>query len=145
MDSPQGCYAPGNGSGRENRGSPIYSAWLYGHAASPTPVARGLRLVVAWSTALAFARTLWARHPHWNFRGCRVRFMLRPGRSLAPLERTFTLELSPVRSPRTDVEYDYVGRQPVPTAGLTPASHAALWAAQCPLYPFLSPLSPVRN
>src|ERR1700752_1516528 len=62
--------------------------------------------------------------------------MLRPGRLLALLQRTFTFELSPVGSPRTDVEYDYVGRQPVPTTGLPPASHAALWAAQCPLFPF---------
>ena len=61
--------------------------------------------------------------------------MLRPGRLLAPLKRTFTFELSPVGSPRTDVEYDYVGRQPVPTTGLPPASHAALWAAQCPGFP----------
>jgi hypothetical protein len=64
--------------------------------------------------------------------------MLRPGRLLALLKRTFTPELAPVGSPRTNVEYDYVGRQPVPTTGLAPASHAALWAAQCPL--FLPPL-----
>jgi DNA-binding NtrC family response regulator len=55
--------------------------------------------------------------------------MLRPGRLLALLKRTFTPELSPVGSPRADVEYDYVGRQPAPTTGLPPASHAALWAA----------------
>ena len=66
------------------------------------------------------------------FRGCRVRLALRPGRLLALLKRTFTLELSPVGSPRAGVEYDYVGRQPVPTTGLPPASHAALWAALCP-------------
>jgi len=33
-------------------------------------------------------------------------------------------------SPRIGVEYDYVGKQPIPTAGLSPASPPALWAAQ---------------
>src|SRR5438093_12688598 len=64
--------------------------------------------------------------------------MLRPGRLLALPERTFTPELSPVGSPRAGVEYDYVGRQPVPTTGLAPASHAALWAAHS--RPFFRPL-----
>ena len=43
--------------------------------------------------------------------------------------RTFTLELSPPGSPQIDVEYDYTGRQPAPAAGLPPARHAAVWAA----------------
>src|SRR5439155_26862001 len=43
--------------------------------------------------------------------------------------RTFTFELSPPELPQQDVEYDYAGRQPVPAAGLPPAGHAALWAA----------------
>ena len=55
--------------------------------------------------------------------------MLRPGELLALLTRTFTFELSPPGSPRRGVEYNYVGKQPIPTAGLAPASHAALWAA----------------
>ena len=37
--------------------------------------------------------------------------MLRPGRWLALPSRTFTLELSPGRSPAPDVEYDYVDKQ----------------------------------
>ena len=55
--------------------------------------------------------------------------MLRPGRLLALLTRTFTFELPPRGSPQGGVEYNYVGKQPIPTAGLAPASHAALWAA----------------
>ena len=43
--------------------------------------------------------------------------------------RTFTFELSPRESPQRGVEYDYAGRQPAPAAGLPPARHAALWAA----------------
>ena len=43
--------------------------------------------------------------------------------------RTFTPELSPARSPSSDVGYDYMGTQPTPMAGLTPARHAAPWAA----------------
>ena len=43
--------------------------------------------------------------------------------------RTFTFELSPPESPQRDVEYHYTGRQPAPAAGLSPARHAALWAA----------------
>lgn len=43
--------------------------------------------------------------------------------------RTFTTELSPDGSPRTDVGYNYLGKQSIPRTGLTPAKHAALWAA----------------
>src|SRR5713101_4456723 len=55
--------------------------------------------------------------------------MLRPASWLALLSRTFTLELSLAGSPRANVEYDYVGKQSIPTAGLSPASPTALWAA----------------
>ncbi len=43
--------------------------------------------------------------------------------------RTFTFELSPPESPHRGVEYNYAGNQPIPAAGLSPARHAALWAA----------------
>ena len=43
--------------------------------------------------------------------------------------RTFTFELSPPESPHQGVEYNYAGNQPIPAAGLSPARHAALWAA----------------
>ena len=72
---------------------------------------------------------------HWKFRGCRVHSfpspqeLLRPASWLALLSRTFTFELAPTRSPSISVEYDYVDKQSIPTAGLSPASPTALWAA----------------
>src|SRR5271154_4589977 len=55
--------------------------------------------------------------------------MLRPASWLALLSRTFTFELALAGSPRANVEYDYVGKQSIPTTGLSPASPTALWAA----------------
>src|SRR5262249_39537214 len=40
-----------------------------------------------------------------------------------------TIELALDGSPRTSVDYDYAGKQPIPAAGLSPARHTALWAA----------------
>jgi hypothetical protein len=56
--------------------------------------------------------------------------ILRPASWLALLSRTFTFELALAGSPRTNVEYDYVGKQSIPTTGLSPASPTALWAAE---------------
>ena len=62
--------------------------------------------------------------PHWKFRGCRVHSfpspqeLLRPASWLALLSRTFTFELVPTRSPSISVEYDYVDKQSIPTAGI---------------------------
>jgi hypothetical protein len=56
--------------------------------------------------------------------------VLRPASWLALLSRTFTFELALAGSPRTNVEYDYVGKQSIPTTGLSPASPTALWAAE---------------
>ena len=56
--------------------------------------------------------------------------MLRPASWLALLTRTFTFELALAGSPRANVEYDYVGKQSIPTTGLSPASPTALWAAE---------------
>jgi hypothetical protein len=56
--------------------------------------------------------------------------MLRPASWLALLSRTFTFELSLAGSPRANVEYDYVGKQSIPTTGLSPASPTTLWAAE---------------
>jgi hypothetical protein len=56
--------------------------------------------------------------------------MLRPASWLALFSRTFTFELSLAGSPRANVEYDYVGKQLIPTTGLSPASPTALWAAE---------------
>src|SRR3972149_6062217 len=43
--------------------------------------------------------------------------------------RTFTTELALAGSPRTNVGYHYLGTQSTPMAGLAPARHAAVWAA----------------
>ena len=43
------------------------------------------------------------------FRGCKVRFMLRPAGLLTLQKRIFTLELSPKGSPPSGVEYNYAG------------------------------------
>jgi hypothetical protein len=104
----------------------------------PTPIPRWPRRVpmtVASAPVLAFAMVSRARRPHWEFRGCRVhsfppRELLRPAGWLALLSRTFTFELAPIGSPSIGVEYDYVGKQSIPTAGLSPASPTALWAAR---------------
>ena len=61
--------------------------------------------------------------------------MLRPASWLALRSRTFTFELSLAGSPRANVEYDYVGKQSIPTTGLSPASPTALWAAEQSLPP----------
>ena len=66
--------------------------------------------------------------------------MLRPASWLALLSRTFTFELSLAGSPRTNVEYDYMGKQSIPTAGLSPASPTALWAAEQRMTQFPFPL-----
>ena len=65
--------------------------------------------------------------------------MLRPASWLALLSRTFTFELSLAGSPRANVEYDYVGKQSIPTTGLSPASPTALWAAEPDLTPSMTP------
>lgn len=41
----------------------------------------------------------------------------------------FTIKLSPCKSPFHDVDYDYAGIRSIPATGLSPARHAALWAA----------------
>jgi hypothetical protein len=73
---------------------------------------RRLLLAVASPSMVAFAVIGAARHPHYCFRGCKVRFMLRPGELLALLTRTFTFELSPPGSPRRGVEYGMVKTRP---------------------------------
>ena len=123
------------GLGWESRGSPIYSAGLCSRAASHTPVAPksasdccfllgfSLRPGVTGSTT-----TLDVSRLQSSFRA-RFVLILRPASWLALLSRTFTFELAPAGSPRTGVEYDYVGKQSIPTTGLSPASPTALWAA----------------
>src|SRR5260370_6657353 len=93
-------------------------------------------MTITSSSVLAFTYDGQVRRPHWTFRGCRVHselkfvLLLRPASWLALLSRTFTFELALAGSPRTSVEYDYVGKQSIPTTGLSPASPTALWAAE---------------
>jgi hypothetical protein len=61
------------------------------------------------SATFHFNRYMWL-----GFRGCSVRFMLRPGSLACPSPtRTFTFELSFHESPRWTVEYDYAARQSI--------------------------------
>ena len=86
------------------------------------PVRRGSAPAIAPRTS-RFTRGV-------HFRGCKVRFMLRPGKSLAPHRHgTFTSKLSSPRSPDGDVGYNYAGKQSIPATGLPPVGHAALQAA----------------
>src|SRR5271157_3571767 len=93
-------------------------------------------MTVPSSSVLAFTTLLRVRRSRWSFRGCRVHselkpeLILRPASLLALLTRTFTFELALAGSPRASVEYNYVGKQSIPTTGLSPASPTALWAAE---------------
>jgi len=128
----------------ESRGSPIYSAGLCSRAASLTPVAPksandccflfgiSLHLPVTGS-----AITLVVSRLQSSLRAY-FALMLRPASWLALLSRTFTFELALAGSPRTNVEYDYVGKQSIPTTGLSPASPTALWAAEPDLTPAMT-------
>ena len=76
-------------------------------------------MTVPSSSVLAFTTLLRVRRSRWSFRGCRVHselkpwLILRPASWLALLSRTFTFELSLAGSPRTSVEYNYVGKQSI--------------------------------
>ena len=120
----------------ESRGSPIYSAGLCSRADSHTPVAPksaddccflfgfSLHLLGTGSaTTLVVSRLQSSLRAYFAL-------MLRPASWLALLSRTFTFELALTGSPRANVEYDYVGKQSIPTTGLSPASPTALWAAE---------------
>ena len=120
------------------RGSPLYSTCVCRRAAFRTPVDRVGALGCCFPTRTSFRRLCngsASTSPRRQFSRGRVsrlqsslhaaaRRLARPS-----LTRTFTLELSPPESPPKDVEYDYAGSQPIPAAGLAPATHAALWAA----------------
>jgi hypothetical protein len=62
--APPAFHARGTAQDGRARRSPIYSAWLSDHAASPTPVAHSVRVVVATAAAMAFASGVRARRPH---------------------------------------------------------------------------------
>ena len=101
--------------------------------------ARRLPLTVPSPSVLAFAIFAQARHPQSHARrfmrgSCNeaAKFALCYGpEGLLALHRQGRLLSSfhLVESPHPDVEYNYAGKQPIPAAGLSPARHAALWAA----------------
>jgi len=98
-----------------------------------------LPLTVPSPPALAFAKSVLARQPHFHTRRfpcgmCNeaAKFALCYGpEELLALHRQGRLlssfHLS--KSPYSGVEYNYAGKQPIPAAGLSPARYAALWAA----------------
>ncbi len=101
--------------------------------------AKWLHTAVTSPSVIAFAQSAQTRHPQPHARrfsrGKRneaAKFALCYGPvELLALHRQGRL-LSSFRlagSPRSDVEYNYAGKQPIPATGLSPARHAALWAA----------------
>lgn len=101
--------------------------------------AKRLHLTVPSPSVLAFAAFAQARHPHSLTRrfmrgSCNeaARFALccGPEESLAlPRQGRLLSSFHLVESPQPNVEYNYAGKQSIPAAGLSPARHAALWAA----------------
>jgi len=111
-----------------------------------------LHISVSSRNTSVFAHNVEARHPipahttfhpalregQFGFRGCNVRFMLRPVNLLAPLKwppllsrgsgyfyfRAFPQSVTLMR-----VGYNYLGEQIIPRTGLAPAGSTALWAA----------------
>jgi hypothetical protein len=100
---------------------------------------RGVPLTVPSPSALAFTIFAQVRHPHAHARrfsrGERneaAKFASCYGPvELIALHRQGRLHSSfhRIESPQSDVEYIYAGKQSIPAAGLSPARHAALWAA----------------
>jgi hypothetical protein len=120
------------------RGSPLYSACPSLRATSLTPAdpsaASGCCFADHSSLHLLLTGSASAIHASRFTRGRLTRLqssLYAAARSFAgpAPTRAFTFELSPRESPHWSVEYNYVGKQPIPTAGLAPAGHAALWAA----------------
>jgi len=101
--------------------------------------ARRLHLTVPSPSVLAFATFAQARHPQSHTRrfsrgSCNeaARFASCYGpEELLALHRQGRLLSSfhLVESPQPNVEYNYAAKQPIPATGLSPARHAALWAA----------------
>ena len=123
----------------EMRGSPIYSTCLFHRATSGTPASR-----LATNSCYITNRSGF-RHLHkGSANASRARrfsrgscneaasssLSLRPDGLLALHRQGLLLSSLPLtRSPMKDVEYNYTGKQLIPATGLSPARHAALWAA----------------
>jgi hypothetical protein len=127
-----------SGERREMTGSPICPVHLFMRSIPRTAVDRTLHMAVASPPVLAFANSAVARHPQDHASGF-LRESCNEADRIAcatacifasPHQQgTFTVELAPVGSPQSGVDYDYAGKQPIPAAGLAPARHTALWAA----------------
>ncbi len=124
---------------RETRGSPIYFARLYPRAALRTPVDCAIApdCYFIAHTSLRHFRTgsaptlstksgsLWRVNEAASFALC-----YGPSGLLAPPRPGLLLSsFHPRGSLLGDVEYNYMGLQSIPMTGLSPARHAALWAA----------------
>jgi len=141
MDLRLGPPTQGPASGGEQEG-PQFNRHVCSCVPSLHPRWTGrLHMAVASPSVLAFANCAVARRPQAH-----ARWFLREAsneansgslcqhvtaRTIASPHQqgTFTVELALVGSPRTNVDYNYAGKQPIPAAGLPPARHAALWAA----------------
>jgi hypothetical protein len=99
----------------------------------------GVPLAVSSSPVLAFAISAQARHPHAHARrfprgkcneAAKFTSCYGPVELIAlPRQGRLHSSFHRIESPQPDVEYIYAGKQSIPAAGLTPARHAALWAA----------------
>ena len=123
---------------RAARDSPIYSACPSLRAVSRTPADR-VAMTVVLPPAAAFTHPCGVRHPRCPRKNRFTRG--RVTRQQSSLDaaarsfvgpsptRTFTFELSFHESPHLNVEYNYAANQSIAATGLSPAGHAALWAA----------------
>ena len=135
MDS---LSSPSSRVGRK-RESPQFNRCLCSCVPSPEPRwTNRLHMAVASPTVVAFAIFAVARHPQWHgswFTRARRNeadgFACATARMIASPSptRTFTIKLSLIGSPRTSVDHDYAGKQPIPATGLSPARHTSVWAA----------------
>jgi len=100
--------------------------------------AQWLRAVVASPLVRVFAVSVAARHPHPAHADSHASRVTRLQSSLNATARkvacpssarTFTSELSPPRVTPKKCQISLRGQQPITTAGLAPANHTALWAA----------------
>ncbi len=138
MNLRSGPPTQGPASGGEREG-PQFNRHVCSYVPSPEPRWTGrLHSAVTSPTVIAFANSPWLGiHKTTPVGSCVSRvtrrtgsLALRPARLLA-LTNTVHLLSSFRRAshPVPDVDYDYAGKQPIPAAGLSPARHTAVWAA----------------
>jgi hypothetical protein len=138
MDLWSGPTTQGPASGGEQEG-PQFNRCVCSYVPSPGPRwTRWLHVAVPSPSVLAFAEFAAARHPQdharWFSRESSNgadEIACATARTIASPHQqgTFTVELSPGGSPQPNVDYNYAGKQPIPAAGLTPARHTSVWAA----------------